>query len=94
MMDEKYFVYFDDTDFSFRILKDGRHKIVYCPNVKLFHKVGTLTKSFYKDLKSTYRGNFFLKQNTRNHIYFLKKVGGFFAWDLLYGCFLRIMEGF
>ena len=89
MMDEKYFVYFDDTDFSFRILKDGRHKIVYCPYVKLFHKVGTLTKSFYKDLKSTYRGNFFIKQNTRNHIYFLKKVGGFFAYGFIIWLFFK-----
>ena len=47
-MDEKYFVYFDDTDFSYRVWKDGRHRILYYPNVEFYHKVGSLTKSFKK----------------------------------------------
>ena len=49
-MDEKYFVYFDDTDFSYRVWKDKRHKMFYVPKAKLFHKVGSLTKSFTKTL--------------------------------------------
>jgi len=63
-MDEKYFVYFDDTDFSYRVWKDGRHKILYYPNVEFYHKVGSLTKSFEKSKEKIYKGNFFLKQNT------------------------------
>ena len=89
MMDEKYFVYFDDTDFSYRIWKDGRHKMFYYPYVEFYHKVGSLTKSFDKDIKKTYRGDFFIKQNTRNHIYFLKQIGGIFAYGLIVWLFLK-----
>jgi GT2 family glycosyltransferase len=89
MMDEKYFVYFDDTDFSYRIWKDGRHKMFYYPYVKFYHKVGSLTKSFDKDIKKTYRSDFFIKQNTRNHIYFLKRIGSIFAYVLIIWLFFK-----
>jgi GT2 family glycosyltransferase len=89
LMDEKYFVYFDDTDFSYRIMKDGRHKIFYCPDAKFYHKIGTLTKSFEKDAECNYRGNFFLTQNTKNHVYFLKKIGGFFVYGFILWLFFK-----
>ena len=89
LMDEKYFVYFDDTDFSYRVWKDGRHKLFYYPHVKFYHKVGSLTKSFSKEEKNTYRGDFFLKQNTKNHIYFLKKIGGVFAYGYIGWLFFK-----
>ena len=89
MMDEKYFVYFDDTDFSYRLWKDGRHKIFYCPNVKFYHKVGSLTKSFNKEEEKIFRGDFFIQQNTKNHIYFLKKIGGLFAYAFIAWLFLK-----
>ena len=89
LMDEKYFVYFDDTDFSYRVWKDGRHKILYYPHVEFYHKVGSLTKSFVKDEKKIYRGNFFLQQNIKNHIYFLKKIGGLFSYTFIAWLFLR-----
>lgn len=89
MMDEKYFVYFDDTDFSYRVWKDGRHKIFYCPNVKFYHKVGSLTKSYNKEEEKIFRGDFFIQQNTKNHIYFLKKIGGLFAYAFIAWLFLK-----
>jgi len=88
-MDEKYFVYFDDTDFSYRVWKDKRHKMFYVPKAKLFHKVGSLTKSFTKKDKKTYRGAFFLKQTTRNHVYFLKKIGSVFACTFIVWLFFK-----
>ena len=89
LMDEKYFVYFDDTDFSYRVWKDGRYKMFYCPNVKLYHKVGSLTKSFTKEKKIVYRGDFFIKQNTRNHVFFLKQIGGVFAYGYIVWLFFK-----
>ena len=89
LMDEKYFVYFDDTDFSFRVLKDGRHKIIYYPHIDFYHKVGGLTKSFKNYKKKIYRGNFFLQQNTKNHIYFLKKIGGVFSCFFIFWLFFK-----
>ena len=79
-MDEKYFVYFDDTDFLFRVKKEGVHKIYYDSQITLFHKVGSLTKSLTKELERSYRTHFFLKQNIRNHIYFLRKIGSVYSY--------------
>ena len=89
MMDEKYFVYFDDTDFSYRVLKDGRHKMFYYPYVEFYHKVGSLTKSFDSDMTKTYRGNFFIQQNIKNHIYFLRKIGNLFAYVFIIWLFVK-----
>ena len=89
LMDEKYFVYFDDTDFSYRVWKDRRHKMFYCPDVKFYHKVGSLTKSFNKEEEKIFRGDFFIQQNTKNHIYFLKKIGGLFAYAFIAWLFLK-----
>jgi GT2 family glycosyltransferase len=89
LMDEKYFVYFDDTDFSYRVWKDGRHKIFYCPDIRFYHKVGSLTKSFNKQEERIFRGDFFIQQNTKNHIYFLKKIGGLFAYAFIVWLFFK-----
>jgi len=89
MMDEKYFVYFDDTDFLYRVWKDGRHKIFYYPNIKFYHKVGSLTNSFNQEEEKIFRGDFFIQQNTKNHIYFLKKIGGLFAYAFIAWLFLK-----
>ena len=89
MMDEKYFVYFDDTDFSYRVWKDKRYKMFYSPDVKFYHKVGSLTKSFNKEEEKIFRGDFFIQQNTKNHIYFLKKIGGLFAYAFIAWLFLK-----
>lgn len=79
-MDEKYFVYFDDTDFLFRVKKEGVHKIYYDSQITLFHKVGSLTKSLTKEFERSYRTHFFLKQNIRNHVYFLRKIGSVYSY--------------
>lgn len=86
LMDEKYFVYFDDTDFLYRVLQDRRHKLFYFSDIKFFHKLGTLTKSFFKKDNREYRSDFFIKQNIRNHVYFLKKIGTIYAYFFI--CFL------
>jgi len=38
--------------------------------VDFLHKVGSLTKSTIEGEKTMYRGDFFIKQNIRNYIYF------------------------
>jgi GT2 family glycosyltransferase len=63
-MDEKYFAYYDDTDFVLRAIRKGI-KMWYEPSVYLLHKVSTSsggdTSPFY-----IYYGN-------RNKIYFIRK---------------------
>ena len=89
MMDEKYFVYFDDTDFCYRVLKDGRHRLFFFSDTKFYHKVGTLTKSIIKEKNREYRGDFFIQQNIRNHIYFLRKIGGVYAYLFIIFLFFK-----
>lgn len=67
IMDEKYFTYFDDTDFCFRAVKNG-YKILYLPQFKILHKVGSSTGG-YDSLFGIYYG-------TRNRIYFVRKHYG------------------
>ena len=64
LMDEKYFAYYDDTDFVYRAVKKGM-KIWYQPSLQLMHKVSSSSggddSMFY-----IYYGN-------RNKLYFIKK---------------------
>ena len=72
-MDEKYFAYYDDTDYFYRIFKDGRHKVLYYPFVQFYHKVGGLTKSKDGTATKFKFGNFHIHLTTRNKVYYLKK---------------------
>jgi hypothetical protein len=89
LMNEKYFAYFDDTDFLYRVWKDTRHSVFYCPNVVFNHKVGSLTKSFKEESINKYRGDFFIQMNIRNHVYFLKQVGGGYAYIFIVWLFFK-----
>lgn len=64
MMDEKYFVYWDDTDFILRATKLG-YKILYLPSHIIEHKVSISTGGRLS-LFSTF---YFL----RNRLYFIRK---------------------
>lgn len=64
IMDEKYFVYFDDTDFIYRTGKAG-YRIYYDPEFKIWHKVSSSTGGAESPI-TVYYGN-------RNRIYFIRK---------------------
>jgi hypothetical protein len=64
LMDEKYFAYYDDTDFVFRAVKKGM-KVWYEPSLYLGHKVSS-SSGGDESLFYIYYGN-------RNKIYFIKK---------------------
>jgi GT2 family glycosyltransferase len=67
LMDERYFVYADDMDFMYRVMKAGLH-LVYLPNATLLHKVGRLTGGETSP--------FSIRYGTRNRIFFLLKHFG------------------
>ena len=90
LMDEKYFVYFDDTDFWFRMLKDGRHKMFYISEVLFFHKVGSLTKSKTGTRDKFTFGDFTIKFSTRNRVYYLRKQKTLLAYLNIAWFWLRI----
>jgi len=63
-MDEKYFVYYDDTDFCIRALQQNQVLYFY-PVATLTHKVSSLTGGGESD--------FALKYYMRNKVYFIRK---------------------
>jgi GT2 family glycosyltransferase len=67
LMDEQYFVYWDDTDFMYRSMRAGA-KLMYLPRAKLLHKVASLTGG-----STTPFGIHYL---TRNRLFFLLKHFG------------------
>jgi GT2 family glycosyltransferase len=63
-MDERYFVYLDDSDFCFRAKAAGV-KVMYQPSAVLFHKASALTGGAQSDFSVRFR--------TRNQTYFMLK---------------------
>lgn len=63
LMDDKYFAYYDDTDFLLRCRRLGL-TLWYLPQGKLWHKVSSLTS-----VSSTFAD----RQYARNHVYFVRK---------------------
>ncbi len=95
LMDEKYFVYFDDTDFFYRALMDKRHRLIYLPNIKFYHKVGSLTKTNTKGVKEKpQKGNFTIKYYVRNMVYYLKKQKSSLAYFIIFYQGIRLFLRF
>lgn len=64
LMDEDYFVYYDDTDFIYRTHKIGL-KLLYLPEPVVYHKESVCTGGMLSD--------FSLRYNARNAVYFVLK---------------------
>lgn len=64
LLDEKYFMYFDDDDLSVRFRKN-HIRMVYVPDAVMWHKVG----GSYKGIKNILTEYYF----TRNKLYFVWK---------------------
>lgn len=64
IMDERYFVYFDDTDFLWRCKENGI-KLFYIPSSCMKHKVSVSTGGSQSD--------FSIRYTCRNQIFFIKK---------------------
>jgi GT2 family glycosyltransferase len=62
-VDEKYFAYYDDTDFVLRATKAG-FKLYYEPSVYILHKVSSSAGS---------NSIFYVYYSNRNKIYFIRK---------------------
>lgn len=74
LMDENYFVYFDDTDFVYRAIKKN-HKILYFPDSVIYHNESTSTGKM---------SDFSIRFLSRNLIYFsLKNYSILYAFYIL-----------
>jgi GT2 family glycosyltransferase len=90
LMDEKYFAYYDDTDFFYRIYAQGKHKLIYYPFVHFYHKVGGLSKMKEGGARKFKFNDFYIRLNTRNRVYYLRKQSHFWAWTNLVYFFFRM----
>jgi GT2 family glycosyltransferase len=75
LMDEKYFVYYDDTDFVLRAKKNG-YMIYYLPELEIFHKVSSSTGGRLS--------LFTIYYTHRNRIYYIRKHYSFFHFSFIY----------
>ena len=82
LMDEKYFAYYDDTDFVFRACREG-YRMYYEPAITVLHKVSSSTGG---------DTSFYVYYSNRNKIYFIRKnLKGFVKYfAILYTFFTRI----
>lgn len=77
MMDEKYFLYYEETDWNIKI-KNAGFKIIYTPYSKIYHKVSSSTQKlnesmgYYYDRNRYYfvMNNFKLKSKLCMYCYF------------------------
>jgi len=74
LMDEDYFVYFDDTDFCWRLLQSG-YRIRLLSGSRLYHKVGASTGGSHSPFTVSY--------TSRNRVVFLRKNKGM-KWTILF----------
>jgi GT2 family glycosyltransferase len=79
LMDESYFVYFDDTDFCWRLKQVGI-PIGYTPVTSLVHKVGGSTGGT--------QSPFTIRMTSRNRLYYLRKHFGVLSANLWMPVFL------
>lgn len=83
--DEKYFAYYDDTDFFYRIYRQKKHVLYYYPFIQFYHKVGGLSNMKKGNAKKFKFNDFYIHLFTRNHVYYLKKQHNFYGWfNILY----------
>lgn len=73
IMDEKFFVYYDDTDFIWRATQLNKFRLVYVYNSVMEHRESVSTGK---------HSDFFYKYVFRNNIYFRKKY--YKLWYLFY----------
>jgi len=71
LMDARYFVYYDDTDFCYRAYRAGI-ELFYIPSARVLHKVSSLAGS---------QSGFSLRYGVRNHVYYFLKH--FPRWRIL-----------
>ncbi len=92
MLDERFFLYYEDTEYSFRLHKLGI-AIYYCPDAVMYHKVGASSKGADSALCAYYIARNWLLCN-RQHL------GGRYPLFVLYYmanraacCFIWLMRG-
>lgn len=80
LMDEKFFAYYDDTDFFYRIYKHKKHLLFYYPFIQFYHKVGGLSNMRKGTAQKFKFNDFYIHLVTRNFVYYLRKQNTGWSW--------------
>jgi len=83
ILEEKFFIYFEDVDLSFRI-KNAGYRLIYYPKSVIYHIAGMSNKSKTKQ-KEGYVNPVVHHLTQRNKIWFIKR---YFKWYYLVPTFL------
>ena len=73
LFDERFFLYFEDTDFCFRAIKAG-YNVVYYPETQIIHHKGASSKKNISDAKNHFDQSFlkfFKKYKNKNFFNFI-----------------------
>ncbi|MBE6049619.1 MAG: glycosyltransferase family 2 protein [Clostridium sp.] len=73
-LDESYFLYYEDTDYSVRIRKGG-YKMIYCPESVIYHKESVSTERFSENYQYYFVRNRLLF--TKNNMSLKSKLTGY-----------------
>lgn len=96
LFDEKYFAYYEDADLLYRINKQSNYKLLYSPDIKMYHKVGGSFNA-RQDLKNVNQftfGNLYIHLTTRNFVYYLLKQKSVWSYCYLFVFFFRMQMRF
>ena len=76
LMDERYFVYYDDSDFIWRAVKQNKLTLYYIPESVVYHKVSVSTGGSSSPFTIYYstRNNFFFIRKNFNGFSFLSSI--------------------
>lgn len=78
---EKFFLYYEDVDLSFRIRQTG-YELHYLPDCKVYHEAGVSGKQFAKNKEGTLSPiiHYYL---SRNKLWILRRYGSSFLFPLI-----------
>jgi GT2 family glycosyltransferase len=77
-LNDHFFIYYEDVDFSFRIRAAG-YKLMFHPNSVIYHIAGMANKAKVKG-KEGYANPYVHYLNFRNHIWVLRAYTKWYQW--------------
>jgi hypothetical protein len=80
--------------FSTEFSKQNKHKLIYFPHAKFYHKVGGLSNMRNGSPTKFKFNDFYIHLNIRNHIYYLKKQKLLSSYILMIFLFFRFNARF
>lgn len=92
MLDERFFLYYEDTEYSFRLRELGI-EIYYCPQAVMYHKVGASSKGADSPLCAYYIARNWLLCNRLRQRWRYPLFLAYYVVNRTACCFLWLLQG-